>query len=769
MRLTLRVLLAYLDNILEPADAATVEAKIAESEKVSLLVHHIREISKRVRIPAPDVLGKGLGLDPNTVAEYLDYGLSDDAVRDFENICTNSDVHMAEVAACHEILSLVLVKPAEIDPNARQRMYALLDESHKPLMATPLTAEPVVAAAASAPQRAAAGAATGAAVAAAAEPRRKSEVPEYLRRPDDAGGKSAGRFALAAAILFALIIGGGAAAAMFVPHDSLPSFMQPLAKGFGNGPSEVAVVPEGETATPTASTPPASTASGTPNGTAAVVAVLPTGTVLSTAGLRQPESAIAPAMPTATAAVAVVAPVAPVPAGTPVATVVAVAPTTPAAMPAGTTIAGNPTTIVVPAPTGPAGTVAPVTVVPAPGTTVAVVGPPAARPPAARPPAAVVPVKIEPVGRISSDPSQVILRFDSRVGWVRVQTRDQSQIMVGDRLLALPSYRPQLTLLGGLTVDLLGGTSIELLPIDASGTPGIRLLRGRLTMFASGNTSAKLVLDINAQRRATFALTAAEFAVQHAFHRPRGMDPAGGPLPWSLAMYCKSGEVVLSDDKGPSPPLKGPSSWLITGTSPLEPLTMPSLPLWISADDRELIEKQASDFVEAALREGKALNVALEEIVDDRRIENQQLALRCLAQLGDFNDFTPLLRDPVQRWSNLEKYLEMLSEAIDYGPYHAGRLREAFAKQAGQIKGDDLYRMMWGYNDEQLKGGVAKALVETLEHDDLDYRVLAFWNLTRITGQTLTYLPQDTPLKRRAAVAKWVQKLESGQIVNRNN
>ena len=63
MRLTLRVLLAYLDNILEPGDAKAVEAKIAESENVSTLVHHIREITKRMRIGAPEVLGKGLGLE----------------------------------------------------------------------------------------------------------------------------------------------------------------------------------------------------------------------------------------------------------------------------------------------------------------------------------------------------------------------------------------------------------------------------------------------------------------------------------------------------------------------------------------------------------------------------------------------------------------------------------------------------------------------------------------------------------------------------------
>lgn len=746
MRLTLRVLLAYLDNILEPADAATVEAKIAESETVSTLVHHIREISKRVRIPAPEVLGKGLGLDPNTVAEYLDYGLSDDAVRDFEAVCMQSDVHMAEVAACHEILSLVLVKPAEIDPNTRQRMYTLLHEpTPAPLTAAPLTAEPVAVPAAapvSAAQRAAA-----APTSAPVEPRRRAEVPDYLRQPEDDGSRAFGRLALAAAILLAVtFVGVGALA--FVPYEKLPGFMQPMAANlFNNGP-EVAIVPDNAIVIPTPGSN--ATATGTATGTGAVPAA--TGTASSIAGLRQPES-VAPAVPVVVATGTAVAPLPPVPAGT---------------VPAGTVaVVAVPNTTIIPAGTAPVaavamGTAAPVTVVPQPGTTVVVTTPPVPAGTAAVGTAVVAPaVKIEPVGRVSSDPSQVILRADARGGWVRLMGPDT--LMVGDRLIALPAYRPQITLAGGRIIGLLGGTEIEILPLSPDGTPGIRIVRGRLTMLTATAPQASLILEIS-ERRLAVSLTSAELAVEHRFHRPRGTDPAAGPLPWSLTFYVKSGEVIIADEKGPSPALKSPSVWLITGTTPLEELKE-NLPAWISADERDLPEKLAADFVEEALRAGKAVNVALEEIVDDRRIENQQLALRCLAQLGDYNDFTALIRDPAQRQQTWDRNLDVLAAALDYGPYHAERIRDAFIKQQGPMKGVELYRLAWGFNDEQLKQGAAKLLVEALDHDDLDFRVLAFWNLVKITGTPLGYMPQDPPLKRKTTVIKWQQKHESGQIV----
>src|SRR5437764_5094963 len=125
LRLTLRTLLSYLDDTLEPSQARVIGAKVAESEQARELMERIKQVTRRRRLTTPPTAGPG-GIDANTIAEYLDGEVTREQAEEVEQICLASDVHLAEVAACHQILTLVLGEPALVPPSARQRMYGLV-------------------------------------------------------------------------------------------------------------------------------------------------------------------------------------------------------------------------------------------------------------------------------------------------------------------------------------------------------------------------------------------------------------------------------------------------------------------------------------------------------------------------------------------------------------------------------------------------------------------------------------------------------------------
>ncbi|MBU6173874.1 MAG: hypothetical protein KGQ60_08725, partial [Planctomycetes bacterium] len=125
MRLTLRTLLAYLDDTLGATEIKKIGEKVSESESAQQLIERIKQVTRRRRLTTPPSSGPG-AFDPNDVAEYLDNELENERIADIEKLCLESDVHLAEIAACHQILTLVLGEPVLVPPKSKERMYKLV-------------------------------------------------------------------------------------------------------------------------------------------------------------------------------------------------------------------------------------------------------------------------------------------------------------------------------------------------------------------------------------------------------------------------------------------------------------------------------------------------------------------------------------------------------------------------------------------------------------------------------------------------------------------
>jgi hypothetical protein len=125
MRLTLRTLLAYMDNMLEPADAEALRAKIEESEFARILMARIEAAVRQPRLTSLPLDEKGLGLDANSIAQYLDNTLSPELVPELEQFLLQSDMQLAEVAACHQALASILDSEPIVSPELKHRVRCL--------------------------------------------------------------------------------------------------------------------------------------------------------------------------------------------------------------------------------------------------------------------------------------------------------------------------------------------------------------------------------------------------------------------------------------------------------------------------------------------------------------------------------------------------------------------------------------------------------------------------------------------------------------------
>ena len=136
MRLTLRTLLAYLDNTLEPADAEILRKKLGESGFATQLVQRIRKNLVDPALPAPPPEAVGPVHDANVIGEFLDSVLPEEQVSEIERACLELDPNLAEAAACHQILTMVLGKPADVPPSLRDRIYQLPDHEIEKIAAS---------------------------------------------------------------------------------------------------------------------------------------------------------------------------------------------------------------------------------------------------------------------------------------------------------------------------------------------------------------------------------------------------------------------------------------------------------------------------------------------------------------------------------------------------------------------------------------------------------------------------------------------------------
>lgn len=734
MRLTLRTMLAYLDDVLEPGDAAELGKKLDESERAKQLMRRIQHVISRRRLDAPRLDGRALGGDPNTVAEYLDGTMQPDRVGEFEKVCLESDMQLAESASCHHILTMVLEKPANVAPVLRDKIYRIAStrssqeavpggaETYAPdrvslaeeYVDPPLLRRGRRAAETVASDQGMVEAPPVIDPAIAAPPAVVSKGVAPRGESEDASSSGSKMLipilGLVAAILLLVTMIGVA---------MLPDQVRGIVALVTSGPSEAERQNGEEVFNDVAEDEAASHVDGGSDELAEATKALQTqGTIGDTFGGAVPDGQVQQLLLDAPATDGVLDPAdAPDP-----------------------DLEGDRVT--------------------AEGMTANAEEDSAASggvETGAIPPGPVA------VGTLDSE-VDLLGRFDTASDqWYRVPSR--ASLFAGDALLSFPASRPRLAIDATFHATMVESTLCRFDRDDESGTVSLKIDFGRMVIATAGKPGVQLNLTLGSRTGTlTFVDENSVAAVELTYYLPPGADPIKD-APLEMAnIIAAQGTIEWSSADG-SINLPGGQAWTATASDPSMIVALTELPQWVFSPVSG-IDRTAIETIETMIVMDQPLGQRLLGLIDDDRVEVRTLAARCLTQLGIQDGFLKSLAEPRDK-SYWRKELDEIREFLSRGPDQGRGVKSAVEAKFGESSGAEVYSLILGFGSEQLESGAAAELVQYLSHPALEVRILAIENLRRITGQTALYRAESSERERLRKVRSWEDRLEDGKVVYR--
>ncbi|MDA1162025.1 MAG: hypothetical protein O3B13_02875 [Planctomycetota bacterium] len=750
MRLTLRTLLAYLDDILEPGQSREIGDKISESGYASALVDRVREVMRRRRLTAPDPKNPGSGLDGNSVAEYLDNTLPPDAVADVEKVCLDSDVHLAEVAACHQILTLVLGEPVDVPATTRERMYAL-GPITKPAGTNGRTiaeGDSKVGSDSSVtiPQRSAVvGGDSSVDTFQSTIPDYLKPVPLWRRMAPVAVGVLVGSIWLGIVYLdpsltWRTTSRSGDSVAM-IATDAAPV-------GIGSAPDD--------TVTDETSLLPGALNSSVSNGNPGSPA---------DHTQRPPDSQTGSVM---------------VASNTPPRGIGELSGLDPVQDPPGGSIAPQVTTPIpaLPQPALPAAgtTLAATTTAPGKGSSVTAPSLPSlptisSGPADSETPETVVAATV-PSPEVLYTSREGILARKSDNGWLAMPHR--SSVRAGDRIASLEPFSALLEVSSlDLLIDLQGGAVVEFLGATADDQVILRILAGRVSFRRrsteqSGDPVVVGLQLLDEPCRLTLHSTDALCGVELTAAEPTAYEKDLGEDRYTGNLFVVNGRVSFVGELAGDELLTEPSWFPLTlkdrrvmaETKDRPPLL--TVPDWLdpTASAVSMTQRRYATRFQSEIDEARPLLDSVPTIVRSKIPGISELAVKALALTEIHDQLVQVLAEAEfveSREAAITGLRRWLPTAVENRELLKAELPQHFP--ADQV--DMLYRLLWGYDEDDARNpATSRLLVEWLDHENVVIRQLAFQHIYRLTGQRYDYRAINPVNQRKASVDRWYSHLE---------
>ncbi|MEZ6064206.1 MAG: hypothetical protein R3B90_00525 [Planctomycetaceae bacterium] len=744
MRLTLRTLLGYLDDILEPQQTREMGERISESAFASELVARIKEVMRKRRILAPELTGPGSDPDPNVVAEYLDNTLPADRLEDLERLCLDSDMHLAEVAASHQILTLVLGEQVEIPQTMRERMYAL---------GSNVVAEP---GSRTRNEAAAVGAAVSSAQAleaAPADPGEQPEVPSYLK--SESGWKKL--VPVAALCLIGLLWLG------LIVTDPSQSWRVPGTGGASAARSDTgaAAGARAENDTGAAVVDPTGSTDAATSGRQAAVAGR--GTPANAEPPLKPADVIGSTTTTTTTA----STGGPEPPPEPRAA--GIDPPPPPDDPA---VAGSATAV------GPGETVEPVE--PA-GPAVAMIRPGTGETGTGAPsPIEQEPTPLEPSPLSTASPSLlynsaegVLLQRSTAGEWLVLPRR--SLLRTGDELANPEPFTSDLSLGDqSVTISLLGGTRMQLTAVAPPTLAGLKLSEGRIVLRASpvADLTEPVAIQIElvgGTMQIALLEPGTECSIEVTRRLPTGLSTEPQAPAVDGRLVVTAGQVRVTDEARSERTIAAQAGLqpVVLGRLSGEPRPLVTRPDWLSplsGGALTIAMTTARNFEETFVVD-QPVSSTVPALVAHKHPRISELAAQALAVTGNYRDLVRGLSAPHDE--TREAAIIGLASALRDEPHQITVIEDEVARRFRAEEAQKVMRLLWGYSDADARDpATSQQLVDDLASDEVAIRSLAFFHIRRLTGGHITFrYHPDAPASQRSSA----QKLWQGHLYKNGN
>ncbi len=714
MRLTLRTMLAYLDDMLEPYQTKQIGQKIQESPVAGVLVSRIREVMRRRRLSAPDVSGSHIGIDSNIVAQYLDNTLPPEQVADVERVLLSSDELLAEVAACHQVLTLILGEPCEVSAHSRERLYALGPVSASDQLRVDDSSATATTSASDNGAGIAAGIAAAVAVPSTAagvqlvRPGSSHEIPEYLR--PSPFSKVAGPTIVIAVIAVACV-------GTFL---SDPSFL----KGVNQAQRELAKNSRGASNSTVREGLPSTTVSEADG----VPMTNDANAVNTTATTR-----LDPAPPPDAADDSKMVPAATATINSPGAATVAVKPKS-----------------VVPGPSDPV--------------------PPAPAPVNPKP---VVALPAVPVQLISNE--GVLLRFsDVDQHWFLAPK--QSVLKSGEPLACLEPYEAVLSFdQGTVRATVLGDSALRVMEATDLAATGLEVRHGRVLFQGSrqdGQQPLALAVVIGQDIWKLELLTPQTVCALEVLPTPStGFEKVREPNRYSGVLYVLAGTVKWTSALGASQDVAErtglPLSSDQAAANKQTAVSFPTAPDWTDPAKRKLAPlRRYALLFEKEFALDQPADPSMQALIQHTNSKISELAVRGLALTQSYSALTQALAVCPHEEGRFAAR-DGLYEWLPLGADHGALLKKELETHYPPADVEMMYRLLWGYTREDGRDKLTShQLVGLLHNNHVVVRELADFWIERLIGRKTEYRATNLPAQRESQIRR-IEKLieDNGALV----